>query len=193
MGGVKPMCLICNGMAAVVKSSSVMINALQNNAHGTVWCEVLARVCRKKLKSSAAAEWLWTTNWNGTELHYPTINQFAEYFQQGFSQLHSIATITDLVNGPGPSKLQWWRMFRMYQVAAVRSTYAEARGRICRLLDKIWLNWWAFHILWVCSTWRVRTGTHLHKSTRPIFWEYLWWHYSEHQWQSAHTRYTSLR
>ena len=36
MGWMKPMCLICNGMVAVVKSSSVEIEALQNNVHDTV-------------------------------------------------------------------------------------------------------------------------------------------------------------
>ena len=55
MGGVIPMCLICNGMFAVVKSSSVMIEALQNNAHGTVLRELPARVFSNKIKRSAAA------------------------------------------------------------------------------------------------------------------------------------------
>ena len=53
---VKRMCLICNGTVAVVKSSRVKIEALQNNGHGTVWREVLAKVCSKKRKSSAGAE-----------------------------------------------------------------------------------------------------------------------------------------
>ena len=36
MRGMKQMCLIDNDMVAVVKSSSVTIKALQNNANGTV-------------------------------------------------------------------------------------------------------------------------------------------------------------
>ena len=79
-------------------------------------------------------------------------------------QFQGIAAIIDLyiVNRPllihkrpRSSKLQIRRMFRMYPVAAVRSTCAEAIDRICRLLDNIynrvqtrnipiWLKWRAF-------------------------------------------------
>ena len=50
MWGVKPMFLIGNGVVAVVKSSSAMIEALQNNAHATVWREIPVRVWRKQIK-----------------------------------------------------------------------------------------------------------------------------------------------
>ena len=94
----------------------------------------------------------------------------AAIFPRSF-RFQSIAAIIDLVNRPllihkrpRSSKLQIRRMFRMYPVAAVRSTCAEAIDRICRLLGNIynrvqtrnipiWLKWRAFQhtVLWVFS------------------------------------------
>ena len=138
-GGVKPMWLIYNGMVAVVKSSIVKIEALQDNAHDKVWRNVPARVCSKKRKSSAAAEWLWTTNRQGAELHYPTINHFADQYQQRFSQCsdHCGYTRSWSTQYLDPATCKGVGCFGcIHAVAAGRSTCSEARGRICRLLVK---------------------------------------------------------
>ena len=98
IGGVKPMCIICNGTVAVVKSPSLKIEALRNNAHGPVWRKVPARVCSNKRKVSRLKnDYERLIGRVQTSLQYPTINQFADQFQQRFSQFQRIAAEIDLV------------------------------------------------------------------------------------------------
>ena len=118
VGEVKPMCLICNGTVHGSRSGIIQREEeLQNNAHGTIWRDA-ARVCSRKRKGSGAANRLWLTNRQGTEIPYPTIDLIADRLQQRFSLFQSIASVIDLVNSllinkrHGTCKLQRWRVFR---------------------------------------------------------------------------------
>ena len=88
------------------------------------------------------------------KLPYQTINQFADQFQQRFSQFQSIAAIMDLVNKPLTVDPQYvWNQ----QVVKVEDVSDVISSCSC-----------AIHLRRSKSTSRVRTGTHLHKSTQPI-------------------------
>ena len=128
IGGVKPMCLICNGRIAVVKSSSVKIETMH-----------MARFGVKFPPGSAARKEKVAPLQNvyerqiGRVQNFTTL-QFPDRFRQRFSQFQSIAAIMDLEGfsllihkKPGRSKLQRWMVFWMFPVAAVRSTCTESK------------------------------------------------------------------